>query len=542
MRSGAPSGPASLDLLEEAVHTLRLMPRHFLLFYYLGSVPFVLGLLYFVTAMTHSAFAAAESAPAAFALAALFVWMQVWQAVFAARLRQHLSGSPPQPWPLRRCLRVLIAQMALSPWAWVVLPAAMLMLLPWPWALAFFHNVTVLGDGTEASLQTVGRKAYQLAQLWPRQNILLLLILNGFRLCVLVNVGVSLALGPYLLKTLLGIETVFSRHMDSLGNVTFLLTAWGITSLCVGPLLKAVYVLRCWYGESLHSGADLHAALKSLSLARPAGGVLLGLLLLLSAHTEGLAQTSAPPPASDFTPQLDRALTEVLQQREYVWRMPRTDELQRPAQPRLWVVSSDMLKQWLATLAKWFTKAVDWVKNFFPQPGGQSRQQKHGTAWAAALLWATGILVSAVLLALCWRLWRRQRRVAAVPPTTAMAVAPSLRDERLTADVLPAQGWLSMAHDLWQRGEWRLAIRALHLAGLAYLAQQQLLTIAAAKSNRDYARELGRKAHTRPQLLEAFAQNVSVFERVWYGAHPVNDEIVQQFHHTYEWMQTCAEA
>lgn len=542
MRSRAPAGPESLDLLEEAVHTLRLMPRRFLLLYYLGSVPFVLGLLYFVTDTTHSAFAAADSAPAAFTMAALFVWMQVWQAAFATRLRQHLNGNPTGHWPLRRCLRLFIAQMALSPWAWVVLPATMLMLLPWPWALAFFHNVTVLGDGTEASLKTLCRRAYQLAQLWPRQNILLLLILNGFRLCVFVNVGLSLALGPHFLKMLLGIETVFSRHIHSLENVTFLLTAWGITSLCVGPLLKAVYVLRCWYGESLHSGADLQAALRSLSLARPAGSLLPGILLLVSLSSAAVAQASPPLPASDFTPQLDRAIGEVLQQREYVWRMPRTQKLQPPAQPPLFAMVYETLKQWLQTLGKWFTQAIDWVKSFFPQSGEQSIRQRSGTPWASSLLWATGILVTAVLLAFGWWLWRRHRSVAAVHAAEAVAVSPSLRDERLTADVLPAQGWLGMAHDLWQQGEWRLAIRALHLASLAYLAQRQLLTIAAAKSNRDYARELGRKAHTRPQLLTAFAQNVSVFERVWYGTHPVNDEMVQQFHHTYEWMQTCADA
>jgi hypothetical protein len=46
-------------------------------------------------------------------------------------------------------------------------------------------------------------------------------------------------------------------------NTTFFATAFWLTYLCVDPIAKAVYVLRCFYGESLRSGEDLKAELRN---------------------------------------------------------------------------------------------------------------------------------------------------------------------------------------------------------------------------------------------------------------------------------------
>ena len=48
------------DLLEEATHLLRTAPAATLAVYYLGAVPFVLGLLYFWADMSRSPFAPAS--------------------------------------------------------------------------------------------------------------------------------------------------------------------------------------------------------------------------------------------------------------------------------------------------------------------------------------------------------------------------------------------------------------------------------------------------------------------------------------------------
>ena len=107
--------------------------------------------------------------------------------------------------------------------------------------------------------------------------------------------------------------------------------------------------------------------------------------------------------------------------------------------------------------------------------------------------------------------------------------APDLADENVGADELPEDGWLKLARELLENGEFRLALRAFYLASLVRLAASNLITIARFKSNRDYEHELQRRAHALPEVLSTFAQNVSIFDRVWYGLHDVNHELVTLF-------------
>ena len=86
-----------------------------------------------------------------------------------------------------------------------------------------------------------------------------------------------------------------------------------------------------------------------------------------------------------------------------------------------------------------------------------------------------------------------------------------------------------MANELLQRGEFRPALRAFYLSSLAHLAARNLVSLAKFKSNHDYERELRRRGHSFPELLNLFADNVSVFERIWYGLHEINGELVRQF-------------
>src|SRR5687767_10875370 len=83
-------GPGAIELIEEAVHTLRLLPGRAWAMYYLGGPPFVLGLLYFWTDMSRSVEAYDHCAPAALAVALLFLWLKVWQAIFASELKRHV--------------------------------------------------------------------------------------------------------------------------------------------------------------------------------------------------------------------------------------------------------------------------------------------------------------------------------------------------------------------------------------------------------------------------------------------------------------------
>ena len=129
-------GLGAIELIEQAIHELRAAPPSTLASYYLGALPFVLGLLFFWADMSRSAFAEQHLAGAALGVAVLFLWVKVWQAIFARNLRASFAGEPPPPLGWRRSCRILIAQTALQPSGLFLLPLASVLALPFAWTCA----------------------------------------------------------------------------------------------------------------------------------------------------------------------------------------------------------------------------------------------------------------------------------------------------------------------------------------------------------------------------------------------------------------------
>jgi hypothetical protein len=138
------------------------------------------------------------------------------------------------------------------------------------------------------------------------------------------------------------------------------------------------------------------------------------------------------------------------------------------------------------------------------------------------------VVISAVAVLLL-RFRKNRRRGEEVVTTQAIQPVPDLTDENVAADQLPEDGWTTLARELLARGEFRLALRAFYLASLAHLAERNLVSLARFKSNRDYERELQRRAHAFPNLTASFGENVSAFDRVWYGRHEASGELVMHF-------------
>ena len=77
-KSRGRGGKSAVDLLEEATHLLRANPS-LLASYYFGSLPFILGLLYFWTDMSTGSDAWRHCSEASWGLTLLFIWMKTWQ-------------------------------------------------------------------------------------------------------------------------------------------------------------------------------------------------------------------------------------------------------------------------------------------------------------------------------------------------------------------------------------------------------------------------------------------------------------------------------
>lgn len=535
-------GRATLDLLEEAVHLIRTAPAGVLSAYLVGSIPFVLAFLYFWSDMSRSAFAVERCAPLAGGLALLFVWMKFWHVVFARWLRERISGAPLPRIPFAEWVNLTGAQTFWQATGLLLLPLALIVVFPAGWVVAFYQNLTALGAvGTEAARKPL-RKALRHTRLWPGQNHAALATLSGIGLVVFVNVMILLLAIPFLMKTLFGVETTFSQSNWAMANSTFVAAAAAITWLALDPVAKAFYALRCFHGDALTTGDDIRVELRQFTGGRRTATAALVMCLLVAgaipawcADGEGPA-TGEPPSRSpaaesaESSTELDQAIDDVLQRREYAWRMPREEVVAGTAGTGWLQRNLDRVLDWMGRQIRAVGRSVAeflrWVADKLF--GNRSRPpMSSGVGWENAvrgMFILLIILLVAALAYLGYRLWKHYRPAPVVE--AAAAPPPDLTDDSLTAAQLPEDEWLRLAREMIAKGELRLAVRAFYLAGLAHLAGRGLVTIARHKSNREYERELGRRAHALPEVVGAFAEHVNTFDRVWYGDHPPTPELL----------------
>jgi hypothetical protein len=536
-------GKAALEIMEEAVHLLRLCPPGTLAAYYAGSLPFVLGLLFFWADMSRSAFAGDYCTFASMGLAALFVWMKCWHAVFAGKVMEQITREPGRHWSFRRAAHLVATQTFLHAFGIVVLPVAMVMALPFGWCYAFYQNVLFHEDSGRHGVRSMCRRSWALARLWPGQNHILLLTFSTFGAIVFLNLAIGAFLLPHIIKSLFGIETMFTMSGYGALNTTFVTAIFGLTYLCMDPLIKTVYVLRCFYGASLSTGEDLKAELKLFSI-RVKGMAAFVVLLLASSPAIPATfhgQSGVVSEVSEFTSEklfaddLDRSIENVLSRREFAWRMPRerAQEEESPLPGPVaavidWVL--DAMGRVGSTLAQWVETIVDWVKKLFPK--SIQGEEKSGTGLSFSVQTVL-ILCAAVLVCVAGlfflRIWRRRSEGRAGAVAEPLDHVPDLTGENVSANELPADRWVSYAGELAQKGSLRLALRALYLAILAHLAEFEMISFAGYKSNRDYEGELRRRAQGKEGLADLFSANMNVFEKTWYGRHQVTHEVFKRF-------------
>ena len=320
--------------------------------------------------------------------------------------------------------------------------------------------------------------------------------------------------------------------------------------MTVDPLLRAAFTLKGFYVESRKTGEDLRTRLsefrKAKSRRSPVAhfGVMV-VLLFLSANS-GLcqAQPTAWPravisfqenvllaaAAQTWSPkELDDAVTQVLERREHRWRLPRNKE-QAAGESVFDVLARSRLIGWIQRV---WNKFADWYKWWRERFAGKQLPSAPND-WLAhewlvyAILIALGVTL---LFFIAVAVVRARRKTDALARAEAVEQAPpiDLEREQINADSLPPDEWMKLADVLISRGEIRLGLRAIFLSGLSFLASRELLRLAPAKTNLDYARELLRLNDVCPDLVAAFHENTGVFDRVWYGRHQLAAEAVQRF-------------
>lgn len=549
----------ALDLMEEAVSLLRGLPLASLVSGLVGPLPFVFVLLLYMLNLVHNPRASEDLVTYSVSLALLYTWLRTWQSVFAAELWQARSGTSVFGWTAKEWVAIARRHAVLSPVLIISLFLSAVLIFPFAWIYALHHNLTLVvipsfGNGNHPTGKQPLKTAWAQARLWPGSNQLVILLLGLVGFVVFINFMSLLLLVPYLVKFLTGWESTFTRLGMRLMDLKIFVAAATLSYLALSPLVRAVYVLRCFYGLSAKTGEDLASELRRIRNSRVAALITWIVLSSGAVFADGLQPTkgveatpdspavSSPVSSSsaDALPaggvsvtELDRSIDAVLQSPKHVWHAPqgvksaRSSLLQDFA--RALGRAFDTVMDWLLTVRRWL-----WPTN---QPSASSGNRR---SWIDIRTAATALLVvtAGVLLLVIVRMLLAARRGPKAERSTPVLLAPDLTTADVNPAELPEEGWLRLAAQMVDRGEMRLAIRALYLAALACLADRKLITATRFKSNRDYLRELQRKTRGKQGIVECFQPMIWTFERVWYGTHGSNPAELEEMRRLLEGLRS----
>jgi hypothetical protein len=238
-----------------------------------------------------------------------------------------------------------------------------------------------------------------------------------------------------------------------------------------------------------------------------------------------LVAEPAPTPLRpvEESAKVGKAIEDVLLSPDYVWRLPR----EKAAGEGLATVEMDLsfldrfqdvIKRGYRAFGRFLRRIDRWLDKVFGEKKREARQAEAFDIPPRPLFFLAAALAASVLGIMLYRAWRRRGLAAnAQGVVAAVEVQPDPLAESTTADQLPVDRWMAMAQDLMVQGRVRAAMRAMFLASLAHLAGQGGISLAKHKSNREYQRELGRRAHDCQAAVALFDENMRMIECVWYG-------------------------
>jgi hypothetical protein len=542
------SETGALQILEEAFHLVRTADPAAFRWYGVGAVPWAVGLLYFVADMSRSSLAARDAAFAAVAMTLLWMWMRFTQAKYSAMLWERLNPGHRTIGGLDKRARAISALWFLQAFQVPMLVVGLFFAIPLGWILATQQNLSVLAltqrHGDRPLRGLLGTAIRWSHDQWAQNHGILLVFFFVF-LFTEINLVSTCIILPGLVKSVFGIESVFTLAPTvATSNTTFVLGTFLLTQLVIVPLYNAAYVLRCFHSGSRASGADLLGRLAACREKRETadrherGGLgrvavwalLLGFCVTGTAAADRpvapgarVEKAGAPLDAGRFRSEV----SETLEQKKYQWRLSRRAVEGGEEAGDSWL--GRRLEEIAASVKRVLNQVEDWIegalKRFFEMdPGASGRDRNQEPAFLKTLGSTTSLILVVVILGLllwlAWILYRRYRGQERIEvPDEGVAAPIDLESEDIVATQLHEDEWLRLAREQIEKGEERLAIRALFLATLAHLGERGLLKIARFKSNRDYRNELLLRARPLAELRRAFDENTSLFERVWYGLH-----------------------
>ena len=167
----------------QAMRLLRQAPFFALAAYMAGTVPFIVAFLWLWADQSYGAYAHTRLAGGALLTSLMFVWMKVWQSIFATSLLAFASDLPQPRWTKRSLMRSILIQGVIQPLGFIMLPVSLILTLPYPSCSAFLQNILVTDSPEASTISDIFRDAKRLAPINTLQNMRIIWLLSPWNIC-----------------------------------------------------------------------------------------------------------------------------------------------------------------------------------------------------------------------------------------------------------------------------------------------------------------------------------------------------------------------
>ncbi|MBF0225240.1 MAG: hypothetical protein HQK76_07265 [Desulfobacterales bacterium] len=524
-------GRKALDIIEQAVSLLKSSPVEHLTIYYVGTVPFFLGVIYFWIDFSTSPFAYAYCGISSFWIGLLFIWMKFFHSIYTINMLSFIGINPYKTWSIKRIISMFSNQTLIHATGLIVLPVSLVLSVPFPWAYAFYQHVLYQEN---KEIKKIYKKAWTDSKLWPIQNHIIIFIFFIFGFFVYINIFSALYILPNLIKILFGYEFFIVKGGFDFFNSTFLMIVFSITYLCIDPIIKAVYVFRGFYGDSIKLGYDLKSEIK-LNFSSISSLILLCLIfftffsidIAYSSDNLNLDKTVS-------SEELEESIKKTMSKSEYAWKFPKDGiekEYKEMPGPLEYFFESviDFFKKIENKIRTWLNKL-----KFEDKLNTDKKTKKHSLKeWNQYYLWIILIIFAVIniVYALLY-LYKKHRNIngsSAFLTDVSGTDIFDLSNENILADEKAPSEWILLGKNLIEQGLFRLAVRAYFLGILSFLSDKRLIVIEKYKSNRDYIKDLKRRELYNNEILSIFSSQVELFDKTWYGRHDLTFEKAVEF-------------
>lgn len=455
--------------------------------YLTGIVPFQVFLVYFFLELGYSGDAEKKVFVLSMIAFFLYCWLKVFQSIFSTYFYCLLQEEPVK---VSFGIKEIFYQICVQASSLVVYMLGFVIFFTLQ-ASYNFYNYSLIVTPEKQKMDFSER----LKSDWTNgkslfDNAKLSIYFSGIILFVFINVISLIAIMPFILKTLFGIDTIFLKTMNGFFNLITFIIILNLTFLACDPFFKCAYSLRYFYKISLPKGGDLQFRLKRI--------LKISILFLLIFNIFSISSVRA----NDNT---EENLKEVLNQKKYQWRDGKKLQIEK--------LENSYLEELINNFLDWlFNRKIN--KDV---PNQSSKATTINSDFLTPMLKILLIVFIATLCAFLLRNYKLNKKIKDDEIKTELQKPVIKKPEEDFFDKYKEDEWAKAARELMQQGDYRGAIRALYYQVILCLGEKNLLIIQRYKTNSQYKQELKNRAHSLPEVNNHFINIVLIFEEAWFS-------------------------